>query len=209
MSRNVLWTIATVLTVLALTSVALAAGEGHGHGSDKGIDFRTEPGLWTLLVFAILVFILSRTAWPAIVEGLTKREAGLISTRDEATRLRNEAAKLRDQFKQDAASAQDQVRELLEEARRDAVKTAEAIIARAHEEATADQARAKREIETARDQVMMELYRQSIELATLASAKVIRQELTAHPQEHARLVEEALVELKQAAGGPAAPEAKV
>jgi F-type H+-transporting ATPase subunit b len=56
--------------------------------------------------------------------------------------------------------------------------------------------RLRRDISTARDQALQEIWNQTAQLATLISAKAIRRELT--DEDHRRLVDEALAELRQA-----------
>ena len=53
----------------------------------------------------------------------------------------------------------------------------------------------RREIETAKDQALSELWGKSAELATIISAKAIRRSLS--EEDHRRLLDEALTELKQ------------
>jgi F-type H+-transporting ATPase subunit b len=83
---------------------------------------------------------------------------------------------------------------MLEEARRDAddlrAKEREA----GTREAAAERDRAKREIDAAKDAALQEIYNQSVQLAALMSSKAIRRNMTA--DDHSRLVEEALAELK-------------
>ena len=60
----------------------------------------------------------------------------------------------------------------------------------------AERERLHRDINTARDQALKQLWEQSAQLATLISAKAIRRQLS--PEDHRRLVDEALADLQGA-----------
>jgi len=55
---------------------AESMAETHGHGEKKkgGLDFtgfkRYDLGIYTLIVFGLLLLVLSKFAWPHIAEGL-------------------------------------------------------------------------------------------------------------------------------------------
>src|SRR5882757_3642634 len=100
------------LCALVFAGPALAAGDAHGEKSG-GLDFtgikRYDLGIYTLIVFGLLLFILSKYAWPHIAEGLKKREAAIIGARDEAAKAKSEAEELRVKLQKDYAEAQDKI----------------------------------------------------------------------------------------------------
>jgi len=192
------------LAAFAFAEPAFAAGDAHG-GEKKGfldkLDFtgvkRYDLGIYTLLVFGLLMFVLSKFAWPKIATGLKKREAAIIGARDEAQAAKAEAESLRAKLQKEYAEAQGQIRALLDEARRDAdalrVQEREA----GAREAAAERERAKREIESAKDIALDEIYKQAVDLATAMSAKTLSRKISA--DDHRQLLDESLAELKQAA----------
>jgi F-type H+-transporting ATPase subunit b len=121
-----------------------------------------------------------------------------VAARDESIKARQEAEDLRGRLAAEFGQAQDKIRTLLDEARRDA----EALRAKEREaglkDAAAELDRAKREIDAARDAALGEIYTKAVDLASLMSAKAIRRQLTLDDQ--SRLVEESLAELKAGAG---------
>ncbi|MFL5243748.1 MAG: F0F1 ATP synthase subunit B [Gemmataceae bacterium] len=178
------------------------AAEGKGH-SDAGEQ--KEPGLfekaldlslWTIVVFLVLLFVLRRYAWKPLLEGLEQREHSIHSAMEEAKKAREEAQALRNALAEEATKAQDKVREVLDQARRDAEKASAEMMAKAKTEIQSERDRLRREIETARDQAIQQLWNQTAELATLVSSKAIRRQLTA--EDHRRLVEEAIADLDKA-----------
>ena len=92
------------------------------------------------------------------------------------------------------AKAADEVRAMLDEARRDAQVVKDQMRADAAGEIQAERDRIRREIDLARDQALKDIYEQSVQLAALLSTKAVKRELT--PADHKRLLDEALVDLR-------------
>jgi F-type H+-transporting ATPase subunit b len=176
-----------------------AGHSAHGDHKAEQVDIFTKAldlGIWTVVVFLVLLFVLGKYAWKPMLEGLRKREENIHNALEEAKRARDEAQTAREQFQRELDRAHQTVREILDEARRDAQHTKEEIVAQARGEIQTERDRLRREIETARDQALQELWNQTAQLATLVSAKAIRRELS--PEDHGRLIDEALAELNQA-----------
>ncbi|MBN9520895.1 ATP synthase F0 subunit B [bacterium] len=186
-----------VAVVLLTAPAALAASGGDDKGG--GLAFlqlhRYDLGIFTLIVFGLLVLVLSKTAWPKITEGLAKREASILGARDEAQKVRAEAEELRARLQKESAEAQDKIRALLDEARRDADALRATEKEAGVKEAQAERERAKREIEAAKDTALDEIYRTAVDLATNLSAKTLGRSMTA--DDHRKLLDESLAELKQ------------
>ena len=174
--------------------------EGHkeGEGGHKDDPFKgnIDLSIWSFAVFLVLAVILGKYAWPLVLDGLEKRESSISRALDEARKAQEEAAALRLQLQADRDKANQQLRELMEEARRNAQQLQDDIKTRAQEEIKAERERLRREIATAQDQALQEIWRQSSQLATLISAKAIRRSLS--EEDHRRLVDEALVDLREA-----------
>jgi ATP synthase F0 subunit b len=154
-----------------------------------------DLAIWTLVVFLVLLFVLGKFAWKPMLQGLEQRETTIRSELEQAQLERKEAQALNERWKDEMAKAQDQVRELLDEARRNAQRAAEELLNRAKADAQAERERGRREIALATDQALQQIAAQTANLAALVSSKVIRRELK--PEDHRRLVDEALAELNQ------------
>lgn len=189
---------------------AHAAGDhGHGHGAEIGHNlpagvsrqafespawFQTDLALWTLAVFSLLLFLLTKFAWKPIMEGLAKREQGIADT-IAATRAANEEAKqMLASYERRLAEASDEVRGMLEEARRDSEATRLAIVAEARKAADDEQARAKREIGLARDEALSTIAERAGELAVDVAGKFLRDKLST--DDHARLVRDSVASIR-------------
>jgi F-type H+-transporting ATPase subunit b len=185
--------------LFAAEGPAESKAETHGHGEKKGgLDFtgfkRYDLGIYTLIVFGLLLFVLNKFAWPHIAEGLKKREATILGAREEAAKTRVEAEELRARLQKDLAEAQDKVRAMLDEARRDADALRASEREAGARDAQAERDRARKEIQAEKDAVLQELYQQAVQLASMMSAKTIRRQLSA--DDHRRLLDESLAELR-------------
>lgn len=161
------------------------------------LALRWDLGLWTLVVFLLLLFILSRIAWKPMLEGLRKREETIRGSLEEAQRARADAQRMQQEFQRQMDQAQERVRDTLDEGRREAQRLQEEMLAKARSDIQAERDRLRREIERARDQAVQELWNQTARLATMVSAKAIGRQI--NEDDHRRLVDEAINDLK--AGG--------
>jgi F-type H+-transporting ATPase subunit b len=157
---------------------------------------RYDLGIWTIIVFLVLFLVLRRYAWGPMLQGLKTREATIRNALEEARKAHDDAQQLRAQFQAELNKAPDKVRDILDEARREAAQLKADDLTRTRAEIAAERDRLRREIDTARDQAVQQLWNQSAQLATLVSAKAIRRQLT--PDDHHRLVDEAIAELQKA-----------
>jgi F-type H+-transporting ATPase subunit b len=154
-----------------------------------------DLAIWTLVVFLVLLWVLSRFAWKPMLQGLEQRENTIRTELEQAQTERKEAQALHERWESEMAKAQDQVRGMLDEARRSSQRAAEEVLNKAKADAQAERERGRREIELARDQALQQIAAQTANLAALVSSKVIRRQLT--PEDHRQLVDEALAELSQ------------
>jgi len=178
------------------------ADHGGNHKEDKPfnpLEVCADLAIWTTVVFLLLFFILKRYAWGPMLEGLRKREETIRAAVEEAQRARMEAEKARAEFQLEMAKAQQQIPAILEDAHKKADQLISEMRSKATEEIAADRQRLRREVETARDQALAEIWNQAAQLATLISAKVIRRELS--PEDHRRLVDEAMDDMRRVADG--------
>jgi len=198
---------------LAFAGPALAADPPHGdkaHAAEPGkhggghksggedLPAILDLAIWTVVVFLILFFVLKKFAWGPMLEGLKKREDSIRSALDEAAKARDEAHAIRLQLQQEMGQAHEKVKGIIDEAKRDAQATAEEMVAKAKADIGQERERLHREIQVETDQALQSLWTRAAELATQVSAKVLRRQLDGDAQR--RLIDEALVDLKESAG---------
>jgi F-type H+-transporting ATPase subunit b len=188
---------AVVVSAWAAVEARAAEPSGEEKAGVNIFNVQEWPlGLWTVVVFLILLLILRKYAWGPMLEGLQRREQNIRETIEEAQRTRQEAQRLRGELQAEMDRAAEKVRDLMDQARRDAQHATDEMLARARADIQQERERLRREIDMARDQALQEIWSQAADLATLISAKAIRRQLT--PDDHRRLVDDAIAELRQA-----------
>ncbi|HEX6780711.1 MAG TPA: F0F1 ATP synthase subunit B [Solirubrobacterales bacterium] len=173
------------------------AAEAAEHGEESGGSFLVSPGLglmiWTLVLFLITMWVLSKVAFPKIQEALDKRAATIAESIDAAERQRKESDELLAEYRARLAEAREQADDIMVRARKSA-ETAEAEAAAAGKEKRDELvASANREIEAQTRRSLDEIRQQVADLTVLATERVTRKSLDAEDQK--RLVEEALGEV--------------
>jgi F-type H+-transporting ATPase subunit b len=160
-------------------------------------SFLIKPGVglmvWTLLVFGITMWLLSRLAFPRISEALERRQRTIEESIDTAERTRAEAEKILAEYRERLKEARAQADEIIQRARQTAEAHEREARERGQELVAEASQRAQREIEDATKRALDEIRKEVAELTIMATEKVTRK--TLDPEDQKRLVEEALREL--------------
>lgn len=181
-----------------------AGGHGGAHGAHHPtatdqvmnmLSIKADVAIWTGAVFILLLVILGKFAWGPIAEGLEKREHSIAAHIAGAEKAHRDAQAMLSQYEAKLSSVQDEVRAIIDEARRDAEHTQQEIVAKAQADAATFRDRAIREIDTATAGALKELSERSAHLAVDLAGKIIRQRLT--PADHAQLIAEAVARFPQ------------
>jgi len=170
-----------------LATAPLFASEGGAVGPFEG---NVGNAVWTLVVFALVVFVLGKFAWGPILSGLTDREKFIRESLEEARRDRKEAEARRKEYTDQLNSIRAEATAIVEEARRDADAVKQRIELEANAEAAKMVERAKREIGLAKEGAVKELYEVSGRLTTEIVGKILQREI--NPQDHERLIRDSL-----------------
>jgi F-type H+-transporting ATPase subunit b len=122
--------------VSALSYVPVLAAESGGGGG----SFLVQPGIglmiWTLIAFGILLWLLSKLAFPRIAENLDKRQQAIEESIDTAERTKSEADELLQEYRQRLHEARRQAEDIVARARK---------AGEVHERESLEQARVQRE----------------------------------------------------------------
>ena len=153
--------------------------------------------IWTLVVFALTLFVLWKVAFPRIAEALDRRQKAIEESIDTAERTRREADELLAEYRERLTAARHQADEIVARARKAGEQAEADLVVKGKErrEELLDQAR--KDIETETRRAIQEIRAEVADLTILATEKVTRKTLTAEDQR--RLVEEAVAELDFAA----------
>jgi len=151
--------------------------------------FSINTGLifWTIVVFGILLALLGRYGWPAILKSVEERERRMQQQLDEAERARAESARLLEEHKRLVAAARTEAQEMVAKARAVAEKEREVLLARA-----------RKDIEAEKEKAILALRQEAVDLSIAAASKLI--EATLDTEANRRLVSEYLASL-EAGGG--------
>jgi F-type H+-transporting ATPase subunit b len=182
---------ASAIVVLAPITIAAEEGE-HGQPSVLGGDIGNI--FFTLLIFGLLVVSLGKLAWKPLLRLLQQREEFIRDSIEGARREREEADKLLAEYRTQIDRAREEATAIVEEGKRDAGDVARRIQAEARKEGDEMIARARREIQLAKDTAVKELYDRTAELAVQVAGRVIGKTLSA--DEHRALVTESLERMK-------------
>ena len=160
---------------LAIQEHAAAAQE-HASG-----PLTVEGGLmfWTIVIFLLLLAVLKRFAWPAILGAVEAREQALERQLAEAARDREQAAALLAEHQKLIGDAKSQAHGIIVEARGVAEKDRALAIEKTRQEQEELLARARREIGAERDRAVAELRREAVDISLAAATKLIEKRLDA------------------------------
>lgn len=128
---------------------------------------------WTVVIFLILLAVLAKFAFPAILGYANAREHRIQEVLDAAARDREEAERLLAEQRRELTEGRQQAQQILAEARQTAERARVEILERARVEQEEMLARAKQEIERERERAADSLRRDAVEMALAAAGKLI------------------------------------
>ena len=133
--------------------------------------------IWTLVAFMVVLFILGKYAWPAIVKGLKQREQTIADSLSTAERIKAEMAMMKREDELLLAKAREERAQMMKEAR----EIKDSIISEAKEQAKIDANKifleAQAAINTQKMAAVTEVKNQVGKLVIEISEKVLRREL--------------------------------
>ena len=164
-----------------MLNLALAVIQEHAPAAQEHASgpLTVEGGLmiWTIVVFLLLLAILRKFAWPAILGAVEAREQALERQLAEAARDREQAAALLAEHQKLIAEAKAQAHGILVEARGVAEKDRALAIEKTRHEQEELLARARREIVAERDKAVADLRREAVDLSLAAASRLIEKRL--------------------------------
>ena len=160
-------------------SLLLTLLQEGAHDPGGGGPFSINPGLiiWTLVVFGILLALLWRFAFPAIVKSVEERERRIQKQLEEAERANAEAQRLLEEHKKQIAAARNEAQDILAKAKAVSQKERETLLAKAREEYDALLSRARKDIDAEKEKAILALRREAVDLSIAAASRVIEANL--------------------------------
>lgn len=133
--------------------------------------------VWTLLIFGVVWFILSRFAFPKITDAVRAREEALQQAIESAQRDREAAGRLLADQREQIEVARQEAQRIIAESR----SAGERVRAEMMEQTQTQQVemldRARREIVAERDRAIADLRREAVDLAIAGASRVINRNL--------------------------------
>ncbi len=171
---------------------------------DSGGSFLVSPGLglmiWTLLLFGVTMWVLSKAAFPRIQAALDKRANAIRDNIEASERQRKEADELLEEYRHRLTEAREQAEDIIARARK-AADTAKAEAAEDGKQRREELvAAARRDIEAETRRSLQRIRSEVADLTVAATEKLTRKSLADADQK--RLVEDALAEVDFSALAP-------
>jgi F-type H+-transporting ATPase subunit b len=176
--------------VVSLAPAALAAG--------GFTDLEFGLTLWTVVLFAIFAFVLTKLGWKPLLAMIEEREKGIHEAVGSAQKANEEAQRLLAQHQELIREAGRQREEIMKRALADAETVKNDVIAQARSESERMLQKAKEQIEREKKLAIQELRSSVADLAVEAAAKIVQSSLT--PEAQKKLVHEFIDSLPQARG---------
>ena len=163
------------------------------HETGVPVDFRADLALWSLITFLLFIFILGKFAWGPMIQGLDDREGRLRALVAETEENQRKSQALVAEYEDKLRAAEATVAEMVAEAKRDAERTSQDIVAKAQADVNSLRDRATDEIAQAKDTALTEVFRTVNEQVAAATERVLGRALSNEDQE--RLIQDALAEI--------------
>ncbi len=165
--------------------------------AEEGGDFLVTPGLglmiWTLALFGVTLWVLSKFAFPIIGRALDKRAAIIRESVEAAERQKEESDKLLADYRQRLTEAREQADEIVTKARKAAEHTRSEAAAQGQLKREELVEAARRDIEAETRRALDDIRKEVADLTVLATERVTRRSLDEAQQK--ALVEDALREV--------------
>jgi F-type H+-transporting ATPase subunit b len=166
----------TIVAALLVTlpRIAFAAQEG-----EKADLLSLKGGLmfWTLAIFIVLLFVLSRFAFKPLIAAVEAREAALDAAIQKAQRDRDEAMKLLEEQQRQLEAARGEAQRFIADGRATAEKLKNSMLEETKIQQQEMMERARRELGNEKDRAIAELRREAVDLALAGASKVIGRNL--------------------------------
>jgi F-type H+-transporting ATPase subunit b len=173
--------------------LALLQEEAAGGHVASPFDINGGVIIWTVIIFVILLAVLYRLGYPALLRMVEERERRIQKQLEDAERANAEAQRLLEEHKKQIAAARAEAQEILAKAKAVSQKERETLLAKAREEYDALLNRARKDIDAEKEKAILALRREAVELSIAAASRVIEANLDSDANR--RLVSEFLESL--------------
>jgi len=159
-------------TFLLSTAAVLQEGEKVNLLSPSG-----GLMLWTIIIFVVLMFVLSRFAFKPMLAAVEAREQALREAIENAQRDREEAERVLAEHRAQLERARGEAQKLITDGRSTAEKLRNDLLEQTRTQQQELLERARRDIETEKQNAIAALRREAVDLAIAGASKVIERNL--------------------------------
>lgn len=182
---------------MTLVATPLLAQEGGASAAGGSLmSLQTNLMFWTLLIFLVLFWLLTKFAFKPITAAVEAREKSLQEALAAAKRDRDEAAAMLAEQRAQIESARAEAQKLIADARGNGEKLRHDMLEKSRIEQQAAIERGVQEIGREKDRAIAELRREAVEMAIAGASRVIEENLDS--DKNRKLVEGFLSTLKPA-----------
>ena len=151
--------------------------------------------MYGAIAFAVVLYLMSRYAFPKLNELLDERREAIQGQMEAAEEAKQAAAAEREAFQAQLADAKGEANRVIEEAKQTAEQMRRDIVAKAESEAEAVKARAQADVNAERERLIGELRTEVGQVAVALASKIVDRELDASA--HQDLVDEYIASLSR------------
>jgi len=161
-----------------------------------------SPETWifvfTLISFLVVVLVLGKFGWPAIIKTLEEREGFIKQALKDAENSRQTAEDLKKEYENRMTEVEKKVNEVLSQAQSQGTETRNSILKQAQADADKVAAKTREQLEADKEKVLKELRKEVGELSIGLAEKLMRQTVDKKVQD--RALQEFLSELDHPSG---------
>ena len=147
---------------------------------EESVDLLSPNGglmFWTIVIFVLLLVVLSRFAFKPMLAAVEARERSLQQAIDDAKRDREDAARVLAEHRAELEKARGEAQKLIVDGRVTAEKLRSDLLEQTKAQQQEMLDRARREIETEKNNAIAALRREAVDLAIAGAGKVIERNL--------------------------------
>jgi F-type H+-transporting ATPase subunit b len=168
---------AAFITGMLLATFASTAIAQEEHGGGGLLTPQGGLMLWTIAVFLVFFFILTRFAFKPLLAAVEAREASLQAALDKARQDREQAAALLDEQRKQIEAARTEAQRYIADGRATADKMRAEMLEQTRTQQQEMLERARRDIENEKSLAIAALRREAVDLALAGASKVIERNL--------------------------------
>jgi len=147
---------------------------------EQKVDLLSPNGglmFWTIVIFVLLLIVLSRFAFKPMLAAVEARERSLQAAIDAARRDRDESARILAEHRSQLEAARNEAQKLIADGRATAEKLRADLLEQTKTQQQEMLDRARRDIETEKNNAIAALRREAVDLAIAGAGKVIERNL--------------------------------